>query len=183
MFWSRPTSIGIICRASSRQARPSTSLKVGQVWLAWTEDPNDELTKKLKEEKGQALAALRMGLSQMQLAGDAEGAAELGSILEFFGAARGPDDRRRAQECPGQGRAAKPRYCLPTEKPVVPPGIDARFYVLGPPHDEKWLRKINPSASNKETYGLAHGRLWAVHGWCGHRAGGRRRWPSIRSAI
>ena len=34
-------------------------------------------------------------------------------------------------------------------------GISARFYVLGPPHDEKMLRKINPSATNQETYGLA----------------------------
>ena len=45
-------------------------LKVGQVWLAWTENPDDELTKKLKKEKGLALSALRMGLSQMQMAGD-----------------------------------------------------------------------------------------------------------------
>jgi hypothetical protein len=38
---------------------------------------------------------------------------------------------------------------------VVPPGAGARFYVLGPPHDEQMLRKINPSATNTETYGLA----------------------------
>jgi hypothetical protein len=29
------------------------------------------------------------------------------------------------------------------------------LYVLGPPHDEAKLRKINPSARDKETYGLA----------------------------
>jgi hypothetical protein len=28
------------------------------------------------------------------------------------------------------------------------------LYVLGPPHDEKMLRKINPSARQKQTYGL-----------------------------
>ena len=61
------------------------ALKVGQVWLAWTENPNDELTKKLKKEKGLALTALRMGLSQMQMAGDPDGVAELSGILEFFG--------------------------------------------------------------------------------------------------
>src|SRR5438046_6131271 len=65
-------------------------LKVGQVWLAWTEDSKDELTRKLKKEKGQALTALRLGLTHMQLAGDADGAAELDGILEFFGATRGP---------------------------------------------------------------------------------------------
>jgi len=131
-------------------------LKVGQVWLAWTENEADELTRKIKKEKGQALAALRMGLSQLQLAGDSGGAAELGSILEFFGAARGPTT---ADALKSVRAKVEPRYCLPTDPPVVPTGIDARFYVLGPPHDEKLLRKINPSARDKETYGLALGGL------------------------
>ena len=43
-------------------------LKVGEVWLGWTEDVRDPLTAKLKAEKAQALAALRLGLSQLQLA-------------------------------------------------------------------------------------------------------------------
>src|SRR3954470_10170535 len=120
-------------------------LKVGQVWLAWTENEADELTRKIKKEKGLALAALRMGLSQMQLAGDAGGAAELGSILEFFGAARGPTTADALKSVRAKVEPREPRYCLPTDPPVVPTGIDARFYVLGPPHDEKLLRKINPS--------------------------------------
>jgi hypothetical protein len=48
---------------------------------------------------------------------------------------------------------------LPSDPPVVPAGTNARFYVLGPPYDEKMLRKINPSATNKETYGLALGNF------------------------
>jgi hypothetical protein len=127
--------------------------KVGQVWLAWTENPDDELTRKLKKEKGLALSALRMGLSQMQMGGDADGAAELSGILEFFGAAKGSTTADALTNV--RAKTSKPRYCLPTDPPVVPAGIDARFYVLGPPHDEKMLRKINPSASHKETYGLA----------------------------
>lgn len=129
-------------------------LRVDNVWLAWTEDDSDELTRKIKKEKGLALAALRMGLGHMQLAGDADGAAELGSILEFFGAARGATTGDALKAVRGKIKHA-PRYCLPTDPPVVPDGIDARFYVLGPPHDEKALRKINPSARTKETYGLA----------------------------
>jgi hypothetical protein len=128
-------------------------LKVGQVWLAWTENPDDELTKKLKREKGLALSALRMGLSQMQMAGDADGVAELSGILEFFGVAKGPTTADALNNV--RAKTAKPRYCLPTDPPVQPAGTNARFYVLGPPHDEKMLRRINPSASHKETYGLA----------------------------
>jgi hypothetical protein len=128
-------------------------LKVGQVWLAWTENPDDELSKKLKKEKGLALSALRMGLSQMQMAGDADAADELSGILEFFGVAKGPTTADALNNV--RAKTAKPRYCLPTDPPVQPEGTNARFYVLGPPHDEKMLRKINPSASQKETYGLA----------------------------
>jgi hypothetical protein len=144
------------------QASPSfDKLQVGQVWLAWTENPDDDLTKKLKAEKGRALAALRMGLSHLQLANDAQAAPdtqgidELTSVLEFFGMARGAttsDALKSVRAKVGD----KPRYFDPKkDDSFVPPGIDARFYVLGPPHDEKWLRKINPSAKDKETYGLA----------------------------
>jgi hypothetical protein len=138
------------------QAKPSFDrLKVGQVWLAWTEDPKDTLTQELKQEKGHALAALRMGLSQLQMGGDSEAAEQLGSILEFFGAARGPTTAEALANV--RAKVGAPRYCLPGDPPVVPPGVSARFYVLGPPHDKKMLHKINPSASNKETYGLAMG--------------------------
>jgi hypothetical protein len=138
------------------QAEPSfAKLQIGQVWLAWTENPDDDLTKTLKAEKGQALAALRMGLSHLQLSGDTQGADELGGVLEFFGMAKGAttsDALKSVRAKVGD----KPRYFDPKkDESFIPPGIDARFYVLGPPHDEKWLRKINPSATNKETYGLA----------------------------
>jgi hypothetical protein len=138
------------------QAEPCfAKLQIGQVWLAWTENPDDDLTKTLKAEKGQALAALRMGLSHLQLSGDTQGADELGGVLEFFGMAKGAttsDALKNVRAKVGD----KPRYFDPKkDESFIPPGVDARFYVLGPPHDEKWLRKINPSATNKETYGLA----------------------------
>jgi hypothetical protein len=137
------------------QAKPSFDrLKIGQVWLAWTEDAQDPLTQKLKQEKSQALAALRMGLSRMQMGGDTDdGTEELSGILEFFGAANGATTTDALENV--RAKVSAPRYCLPSDAPVVPQGITPRFYVLGPPHDEKMLRKINPSATNQETYGLA----------------------------
>ena len=136
------------------QAKPSFDrLKIDQVWLAWTEDAKDPLTQKLKQEKGQALAALRMGLSRMQMGGDTDGTEELSGILEFFGATKGVTTTDALENV--RAKVSAPRYCLPSDAPVVPQGISARFYVLGPPHDEKMLRKINPSATNQETYGLA----------------------------
>jgi hypothetical protein len=136
------------------QAKDSfDKLKVGEVWLGWTEDPKDELTQKLRKEKGLALAALRMGLSRLQLAGDSDAATELIGILEFFGAAKGATTGDALDNV--RAKTPKPRYCLPTDAPVEIADAGARLYVLGPPHDEKQLRKINPSARDKETYGVA----------------------------
>lgn len=127
-------------------------LKIGQVWLAWTEDPENELARQLKEKKAQAIAALRMGLAHMELAGDSDRATELSGILEFFGAAKGATTADALKNV--KATVAAPRYCLPSDGPVVPSGTSAQFYILGPPPDAKWLRKINPSTRDKETYGL-----------------------------
>jgi hypothetical protein len=135
------------------QAKDSfDKLQVDEVWLGWTEDSKDDLTQKLKKEKGLALDSLRLGLGHLQLAGDEEGATELGGILEFFGAAKGATTGDALDNV--RKMSPKLRYCLPTDAPVEPAGVGARFYVLGPPHDEKKLRKINPSTHDKETYGL-----------------------------
>jgi hypothetical protein len=126
-------------------------VKVHEVWLGWTENNKDSLTKKLKQERDQALTALRLGLSRMQLAGDdyADEATELGGILEFFGAAKGASTGDALAYA--RKKSANLRYCLPKDDPVQPPGLGVTFYVLGPPHDEKLLRKINPSKGDKET--------------------------------
>ena len=130
-------------------------LKVHKVWLGWTENRNDPLTQKLKAQRDAALASLRLGLSRLQLAGDepAAEAVELGGLLEFFGAAKGASTEDALASV--REMSSNLRFCLPSDAPVEPSGTGARFYVLGPPHDEKLLRKINPSARDKETYGLA----------------------------
>lgn len=130
-------------------------LKVHEVWLGWTENRNDPLTQKLKAQRDAALASLRLGLSRLQLAGDepAAEAVELGGLLEFFGAAKGASTEDALANV--REMSSNLRFCLPSDAPVEPSGTGARFYVLGPPHDEKLLRKINPSTRDKETYGLA----------------------------
>ena len=136
------------------QARESFErLVVHEVWLGWTEDNRDPLTNKLKQERDQALTSLRRSLSRLQLAGDSHGveATELGGILEFFGAAKGASTADALAYV--RKMSDNLRYCLPKDAPVQRAG--ATFYVLGPPHDEKLLRKINPSKRDKETYGLA----------------------------
>ena len=128
-------------------------LDIGEVWFAWTEDPEDALAQKYRREHAKAFAALQLSMARMQLAGDVDGADQVGGLLEFFGAARGRSTKDAIAHI--KNKVAKKRYCLPQDKPTEIPGTGVHIYVLGPPHDEKKLKKINPSSRHKETYGLA----------------------------
>ena len=126
-------------------------LKVDQVWLAWTEDPQDALANKLRAEHQAMRMALASACARMRATGAGDGMAD--SLLEFFGAA-------------GQGTTGealtfvknvcrKLRYCRPADAPVELEDAGVRTYILGPPPDEKSIRKYNPSKRDPETYGLA----------------------------
>lgn len=129
-------------------------LTVKQVWFAWTEDPTDKLASKLRAERHAAEDALRMAVHHLALSGAADTAQHVDSLLGFLGAKAGSTDdalnaiRKRA--------GGKPRYCQPGEPPIeIPelPGI--RFWVLGPPKDEKLIKKSTPSKG--DAYGLDAG--------------------------
>lgn len=136
------------------QARDAfANLKVHDLWLAWTEDPKDALANKLRREHDNALAALQLSAARMELAGDSEGAGQIGGLLEFFGAAKGSTTKDALASV--KAKVAQPRYCRPQDDPVEIPGTNVRVYAMGPPPDEKKLKKINPSKRDQETYGLA----------------------------
>jgi hypothetical protein len=138
------------------QAKDSfKKLKTAAVWVAWTEDPDDPLAKQLKSELGRAAQALATSASALHAAGDATTAGLLADIaLIPFGAAASGASTSDAFDAV-KAMASKPRLCRPADEPFEIPDANARIYVLGPPHDPKLIRKINPSAANKETYGLA----------------------------
>ncbi len=131
-------------------------LGVGEVWLAWTEDPADELATRLAKEREDTIAALRLAGAAMTLAGDGDGAAEISELLDSFGATGGGnstvDALRIVKEKMKPGEV---RYFLPGGEPVEFADPKFNIYVLGPPHDEKQLKKTLPSKKEPETYGLA----------------------------
>jgi hypothetical protein len=134
------------------QARESfKKINFGEVWLAWTEDPNDAFAKQLGEKRSKAVAALRIAQSRLRVAGASASADEIGGMLEFFGA-RG-DATKQALQVVREFKDS-PRYRRPGEDPVQFAGVDARFYILGPPRDLKMLAKLLPSKRDPETYGL-----------------------------
>ncbi|VTZ50527.1 conserved hypothetical protein [Methylocella tundrae] len=133
-------------------------LSVGAVWVAWTEDPNDDLAKQLKRELGKAEKTLQACASAFRAAGNGANADMLSDIaLTPMSAVAAANTSTRAAFDRAKNMAAPqpPRMWRPTDAPFEIPDANARIYALGPPHDPRLIRKINPSTSNPETYGLA----------------------------
>ncbi len=129
-------------------------LKTDEVWVAWTEDKNDELANTLRSELGKAAQALAASATALRAAGDSETVQMLADIaLTPFGAAGASGSTSAALD--SVKSMGKVRICRPSDKPIEIESANARFYVLGPPHDPTLIRKINPSTKNPETYGLA----------------------------
>ena len=124
-------------------------LTIGQVWLSWAEDPNDELANKLKGERQKVKIALQAAASRMRLAGDGEAADDVTNLMSFFGAAGTTADALATVKS-----LSTVRYCKPMDQPVQLDGTDVKVYVLGPPKDEKFIKKYNPSTKEPETYGM-----------------------------
>ena len=130
-------------------------LAVDSVWVAWTEDPDDDLAKQLKSELGKAEEALAACATAFHATGDGATVDMLADIaLTAFGAAASSSVSTKAAFDKAKAMA-KVTICWPTGDPFEIPDANARLYVIGPPHDPKLIRKINPSTSSPETYGIA----------------------------
>ena len=126
--------------------------KVDEVWVGWTEDPNDALAKQLGGERLKMRNALGAAANRMRLAGSPDAAEEVEGMLDFFGAAGGNSTADALAIVKGLSKTV--RFCLPQDAPVTLDGTNVRAYVLGPPHDEKFIKKYNPSTKAPETYGM-----------------------------
>jgi hypothetical protein len=128
-------------------------LGVGAVWVAWTEDPKDDLADQLRKELGAAKQKLAACANALHAVGDGATASALEEIAltPLGAAASGTSTKDAFDKVKARGNV---RICRPTDAPFEIPGANARIYVLGPPHDPKLIRKINPSTTNPETYGL-----------------------------
>jgi hypothetical protein len=125
-------------------------LTVGQVWLSWAENKKDPLARKLREQRSALKIALQAAASRMRLGGDESAAQDVTNLLDFFGAAGTTSDALEVVK----GLSEDVRYCTPQDEPVQIEGTDVKVYVLGPPPDEKLIKKYNPSKREPETYGI-----------------------------
>jgi hypothetical protein len=136
-------------------------MRVSEVWLAWTENPRDDLAEELGKRKAKALRALTATARRLDGVTDSGAqrtAKRLNGLLGFHGGlgVEGRKTTAKAMEWVKSRAKAKLRYFSPGDGPFGLPGVAGlRVYALGPPHDKKKLKKSDPSAKNSEVYQLA----------------------------
>jgi hypothetical protein len=141
------------------------AMTVDRVWLAWTEDPKDELARSLaktRSDLGQALAVAAKALGAAAAADSRWVGDSVRDLLGFsepsedFGApsfAKGLND---SMEFVRTGlRGAKTEYLVPGDQPDTSGWLAGfRFYVLGPPRSAAALSDTGAHGSS-ELYGMA----------------------------
>jgi hypothetical protein len=129
------------------------AVEVGEVWLAWTEDPQDELANELRHRKQQRLKGL---VAAAKLA-EGTTAERLDALLGFEGdlGAAGRQTTGKALEWV-KARDADVKFLRPGDQLFDLPGLGGiRVYVLGPPHDRRLIKRSDPSKRHPEVYELA----------------------------
>jgi hypothetical protein len=131
------------------------SITVGDVWLAWTENPHDRQAQQLDKYKGEALQALQLASNRLNQPGFSGQLAAIGQglqhMLGFYFGATG-DKVRGARDAAIALKTGKVIYLEPGAGPLSLPGVDGvNVYVLGPPRDQKLLGVMQRAS---EMYGL-----------------------------
>lgn len=138
------------------------TMSIGEVWYGWTEDPRNELGRRLRSERAEKLNALASAVNAFaRMPGMESRVRELGGMLNFFGLKPGepPGTRigrtRDAFEYLQGKQDVKTRYLSPSQAPRSLPGVGGvRVYVLGPPQDEGLIKRSAPTRKGREVYEL-----------------------------
>jgi hypothetical protein len=125
------------------------NMKVKRLWLAWTEDPQNPDGKKIQQQLVKKLNAVRVAASKL----DAQDAAGINGVLDFFGAAAGDASSTQAILDALQKRQdAEITYHNPGDSFILPEVPNVRVYVLGPPDNANALKHVDPSKRKREAY-------------------------------
>jgi hypothetical protein len=137
---------------------------VDQSWVAWTENPDDPLAKKLQKYKGDLGVAALAASEALSKSGTSDSNAKamaeaMNEVLSFMGEAvlgatfaKGVDEAMKYVA--SRGSKENRKYLKPGTylQPSWLPGITV--YVLGPPYDEKKIKNMGEHG-NPELYELS----------------------------
>jgi beta-lactamase superfamily II metal-dependent hydrolase len=173
---------------------------VGEAWVAWTEDPTDQVANDLRDAYKDQLLGLAEGRNRLAAAGDEEAVKRIDQFMAFeLGGESDPDPiaLAAAAKDPAKSmnkvamklikdRAKNVVFFRPHEKAVPVPGAadGVRVFALGPPRNAKALEDLNPQGS--EVFHLAAGSRSPVAYFAAalSASDGRSRSPfSVRYAV
>ncbi len=126
------------------------SISIGELWLAWTEDPHDRIAKSLRDNLHRTRDTLRAAIDRAE----PNAVAHIANVLDFFGVAGTADAMDSVRALLKKG---KPKYLDPKQsnKPLALPDVPGvRIYVLGPPRDIQLIKRILPRSG--EAYLTLH---------------------------
>ncbi|HZE71663.1 MAG TPA: hypothetical protein VE135_19320 [Pyrinomonadaceae bacterium] len=129
-------------------------IKVNNVWVAWTEEPENAAAQRLKKEFKKKKKAVQKALALLPSGQQSDARMGLyrhaiSELSGFFGmgAPKGMTTDAAWKYILSLGRNV---YCDPKKRPLELSGVEGvRVYVLGPPEDPDFVRK---TLSKKETY-------------------------------
>ncbi len=119
---------------------------VGEVWMAWSENPRDPDTIAFDKFKGEALSALQGAARRLDAAGNVNAYAAglrdgLQALLGFQFGAAGERVRAARDAAAKLSPGRTPVYLDPATPPLSIKGLpNLRIYVLGPPRDKEALK-------------------------------------------
>ena len=126
-------------------------LAVEEVWFAWTEDPKDPWPGSCARAAPTRLRRFPRWCSEWTASAPPADCPRRSNSLRFFGI--GSDGKKVGDTAQAminaKGFASKVSYRTPGEKIDLPKAAAVTFYVLGPPKDEKSLKKTD---STTEVY-------------------------------
>ena len=125
-----------------------------RLWLAWTEDPRNDLGKKIRRELIGKLTALRLAVRRLA-AENAAVADRVQGTLDFFSPGVAGEDTQDILDALQARPDVEIEYHSPGELLALPGVPNVRVYVLGPPTDPAALKVTNPRKSKQEGYELA----------------------------
>lgn len=144
-------------------------LKIDKVWLAWTENPDDQLAVELREQKTKALKTLNAVRQRLRLSIRPSSQATLKALnnLSLFDGDSNEDssvvsgsNAASAMQWARAESGGKVSFLYPGKQPsgeeflTIPGAEKIRVFVLGPPKNVA-LKKSNPSRRTPEVYHLA----------------------------
>jgi beta-lactamase superfamily II metal-dependent hydrolase len=131
-------------------------ISIENLWLAWTEDPTNELANKLKESYGMRIRAISTAIGRLNLS-NSQFAERLKGILNFEIQATNGNSQNPSNSSldflrtKSKIKLEKPEdYRRPEEPPLSLPNVDGvKISILGPPKKKEWIKLVE---SKSELY-------------------------------